>query len=389
MSLQPKRIAIITGTRAEYGLLSPLIKAVHQHPQLELQLLPTCMHFAPEFGSTIRDIENDGIPITERIETLLCNDSPAAISKTMGLTLISFADCLQRLQPDLVIVLGDRFEILAAVQAAVMAHIPVAHLHGGERSEGAIDECLRHAITKLSSLHFVAAEPYQKRVIQMGEHPERVFNVGAPGLETLSQLSLLDPQSFGCVSGNLNFLVAFHPETCQPENTEAQCQQLFAALEAFPDANVVMTKSNADESGRLIGELMERFASTDPTRYQVYDNLGSQKFLSVMQQADVMIGNSSSGIIEAPAMHTATVNIGERQRGRLRASSVIDCQCQRDDIIASIQTALSPAFQANLTEVIHPYGDGNVSAKIVEILLQTDLASLQQKPFYDLPEWNA
>lgn len=384
-----RKIAVVTGSRAEYGLLYWLMKEIQADPDLELQIVVTGMHLAPEFGWTYRVIEADGFRIDAKVDMLLASDTPAAVTKSIGLATIGFADAFDRLKPHIVVILGDRYEILAAAQAAMVARIPVAHIHGGETTEGAIDEAIRHSVTKMAQLHFVAAEPYRRRVIQLGEHPSRVFNVGAPGLDHLRRTRLLSRQELEADLGlqlrKPMFLVTLHPATLSPTSSAAVMKELLSALDMFPEASIVFTKTNADPDGRVINELIDKYVQAHPERAVGFESLGQSRYLSAMKEADVIIGNSSSGLIEAPALKKPTVNIGPRQRGRLRAKSVVDCDESREAIVESIRKVLSKEFQAMLTEVVSPYGTGNVACQIKEILKSFELNGILMKPFHDLP----
>lgn len=381
-----RKICVVTGSRAEYGLLYWLLKDIAADSELELQLIATGMHLSPEFGLTYQQIESDGFDIDAKIEMLLSADTPVAVTKSLGLGVIGFADALDRLSPDIVLVLGDRFEILAAAQAAMLACIPLAHIHGGETSEGAFDEGIRHAISKMAHWHFVAAEPYRQRVVQLGEDPQRVFNVGAPGLDHLLRTPLLSrdelEQLLGMHLGQPLLLVTYHPVTLGERTPEAALEELLAALREFDDAYVVFTYPNADTGGRALRQAIERFVADHPQRMRGYASLGQLRYLSLMQQADAIVGNSSSGLTEAPALKKATVNIGDRQKGRLKASSVIDVPEQRAEIAAAIRCALSSEFRGQLPDTQSLYGGGDASAAMVRQLKAT-LPAIQ-KPFFDI-----
>jgi UDP-N-acetylglucosamine 2-epimerase (non-hydrolysing) len=383
---EPRKVCVVTGSRAEYGLLYWLMRDVADDPALQLQVVATGMHLSPEFGLTYRQIEADGFTIDAKVEMLLSADSPVAVSKALGLGVIGFADALPRLQPDIMVVLGDRFEILAAVQAAMIARIPVAHVHGGETSEGAFDEGIRHAITKMAQLHFVAAEPYRKRVVQLGESPARVFNVGAPGLDHLARTPLLSrddlASSLSFPLGRPLFLVTYHPATLGRQSPMEAFGHLLDALRGFPDASMVFTYPNADTGGRALIASIDAFVAQSAGRATAFASLGQQRYLSLMREADVIIGNSSSGLTEAPALCRATVNIGDRQKGRLKASSVIDVEERCEDIVAGIRHALSQGFRDSLPATRSLYGRGDASASIVACL-KAALPSLQ-KPFFDI-----
>lgn len=385
-----RRICVVTGSRAEFGLLRLLMDEIAAAPGLELQVVATGMHLAPEFGGTYREIEEAGFSIDERVETLLSADSATAASKAIGLGVIGFADVLARLSPAFVVVLGDRFEILAAVTAAMMARIPIAHLHGGEVTEGAIDEAIRHAITKMSHLHFVAADDYRRRVVQMGEHPARVFNVGGLGVDAISRMKLLDKAalegSLGFSLGERSLLVTFHPMTLADiAASTTHMNELLAAIAEFEDVRVVFTMPNADTGGRQLDQLLKRFvAERENAAY--FPSLGQLRYLSLMRQVSAVVGNSSSGIAEAPSFRVPTVNIGDRQKGRIQAASIVNCDPLRADITAAIREVLSDDFRGRLLTVRNPYGDGGAAARIVKVLSEYPLDGILAKQFHDLPE---
>jgi GDP/UDP-N,N'-diacetylbacillosamine 2-epimerase (hydrolysing) len=383
-----KKICIVTGTRAEYGLLYWTIRAIANDPAFKLQLCVTGMHLSPEFGLTYKQIEKDGFTIDERVETLLSSDSAAGVSKSIGLGTIGFADAFSRLQPDLVLVLGDRFEILAACVAAMIARIPIAHCHGGEATEGLIDEPIRHSITKMSHLHFTSTEEYRRRVIQLGEQPDRVFNVGALGIENINKLSLLSKTEFeksiDFKLGKRNMLVTFHPVTLEHASAGEQFRNLLETLDGLPEWHIIFTKPNADTDGRIIIELIDQYVTENRERTVSFISLGQLRYLSALQYMDVVVGNSSSGLIEVPSFAKPTVNIGERQRGRLHGETVIDCDPEVKSISTAIQHALSPEFQTNLLNAKNPYGEGNSSDKIVSVLRTVTFDSILKKKFYDI-----
>lgn len=384
-----KSICVITGSRAEYGLLRPLIEVIDKDEDLNLQLIVTGMHLSPEFGLTYREIEKDGFKIDEKIETLLSSDSVVGISKSMGLTIISFTECFLRLKPDMVLVLGDRYEIFAATSATAVANIPVAHLHGGETTEGAFDEAFRHSITKMSYLHFTSTEAYRKRVIQLGEHPSRVFNVGAIGIESIKKLSLFSKEELEDI---INFkldkaysLVTFHPVTLENNTSEVQFKELLAAFDKFKNLNLIFTKSNSDSNGRIINSLIDQYVSKNSDRTISFTSMGQLKYLSAMKYCSLVIGNSSSGIIEAPSFNVPTINIGDRQKGRIKANSVINCNPRSKEIVDAINTALSAEFKEKIRNIKNPYGDGNVSYKIIDKVKEFIFSELDlKKTFYDL-----
>jgi UDP-hydrolysing UDP-N-acetyl-D-glucosamine 2-epimerase len=381
-----RKICVVTGSRAEYGLLRWLMEEIRADDRLELQVAATGMHLSPEFGSTYRDIEADGFRIDAKVDMQLSDDNPAGITRSVGLGVIGFADVMQDLQPDLVVVLGDRFEILAAVQSAVLARIPVAHIHGGELTEGAIDDAIRHALTKMSHLHFTAAEPYRRRVIQMGEEPSRVFNVGAAGLDAMKRVKRIARKDFesaiGMTLANPTFLVTCHPETLEERNSETVLA-LLDALGRFPQSRIIFTGANADAGGRTIDDAVMRYVAGRPERTVFRVSLGQQLYLAALAYVDVVIGNSSSGVIEAPAFGVPTVNIGDRQKGRLRSDSVIDCAPDVSEIAAAIERALSPEFRDIARKTRPAYGTGDTARQICKVLADTSLDEIRRKRFYD------
>lgn len=382
-----RKICVITGSRAEYGLLYWVMQGIAQDSDLTLQIIATGMHLAPEFGYTYQQIEQDGFTIDRKVEILLSSDSPVGIAKSMGLGMIGFADAFNQLQPDLIVVLGDRFEIFSAVSAALVARIPVAHIHGGETTEGAFDEALRHSITKMSHLHFVAAEPYRQRVIQLGEQPEQVFLVGGLGIDNIKRLKLLDRNALEAALdfkfGSRNLLVTFHPVTLEHATAETQMQALLDALEELNDARLIFTLPNADTGGRSLIQMVERFVSKHDNA-RAYSSLGQLRYLSCVAQVDGVVGNSSSGLLEVPSFKKPTINIGDRQRGRLLASSVINCSPNKKDISAALQKLYDEDFQKSLANVQNPYGEGGASESIVTTLKNVPLDKLVKKRFYDL-----
>ncbi|MEC6408910.1 UDP-N-acetylglucosamine 2-epimerase [Achromobacter xylosoxidans] len=381
-----RKICVVTGSRAEYGLMRSLLGAISTDPALTLQIVATGMHLSPEFGMTYRSIEEDGFHIDAKVEMLLSADSAVAVTKSLGLGVIGFADAFERLAPDIVVALGDRFEILAAAQAAMLACIPIAHIHGGETSEGAFDEGIRHAITKMAQWHFVAAEPYRRRVVQLGEAPDRVFNVGAPGLDILATAKWMGRDelatSLDMELGEPLFMVTYHPVTLESRSPRDAMMQLLGALEAFPQATIVFTYPNADTGGRVLIDCIDQFVVRNRSRAKAFVSLGQLRYLSLMREANVVIGNSSSGLTEAPAMKRATVNIGNRQNGRLKASSVIDATDDQASIIDAIKQALSAEFVSRLPATYSLYGHGDAAAAIVSILRSATLSV--QKAFFDI-----
>ncbi|MBK4727346.1 UDP-N-acetylglucosamine 2-epimerase [Pantoea agglomerans] len=378
-----KIIAVFTGTRAEYGLLYWLMKDIQADPELTLKLIVSGTHFSPEFGLTYRQIELDGFDIDERIEMLLSSDTSVGVVKSMGLALIGLADALDRLQPDVLVILGDRYEALAAAQAAMLQRIPVAHLHGGEITEGAYDDAIRHAITKMSYLHFTAAEPYRQRVIQLGEDPERVLNVGAVGLDHIVKTQLYSLEelqaSLGFELCSPFFVVTYHPVTLADEPAEESFKALLNALDQFPKHQVILTYPNADDGGRAIIPLLEQYAAAAPQRVFAIPSLGYKRYLSAVKFSAAVIGNSSSGIIEVPSLGVPTIDIGQRQQGRLAAESVLHCEANAESISMAIERALSPMNQRMF---VNPYGAGDASSQIVDSLKMLNPHGI--KHFHDI-----
>lgn len=384
-----RRICVVTGSRAEYGLLLPLLKRIAADPDLYLQIIVTGMHLSSEFGLTYREIERDGFIIDEKVETVLSSDTPTGIIKSMGLGLIGFADALNRLKPDIMVVLGDRYEIMVAAQAAMIHSIPIAHIHGGEVTEGAIDDSIRHAITKMSHLHFVSTSDYRNRVIQLGELPERVFNTGAIGIDNIIELELLDQKEFEELIefklGKQNFLVTYHPVTLSDSNSDMLITELFLALDSFPEASIIFTKPNSDADGRIISQMIDEYVQRNTKRAVAHTSLGQLRYLSAIRHVDVVIGNSSSGIIEAPLFHKPTVNIGPRQTGRIKASSIIDSGESSVAIIEAIDKALSGIYREENSQLqLSPYGEGNTAVQIIDVLKHITLDRIVYKKFYDL-----
>ena len=381
-----RKVAVFTGTRAEYGLLYWLMKDIQTSARLELQVIVSGMHLSPEFGETWKLIEQDGFDIDAKVEMLLSSDTPVGVVKSMGLGTLGFADALDRLRPDVLVVLGDRFEALAIVQTALIMRIPVAHLHGGEITEGAYDDAIRHAISKMAHLHFVAAEPYQRRVIQMGESPERVFNVGAIGLDHLRRSPKMDldelAESLGFALRAPYLLVTYHPVTLLEEDPTQSFIALLEALEKFPEHQIILTYPNADNGGRAIIPLLEAYAQRQPRRVLAIPSLGFRRYLSAVSMADAVVGNSSSGIIEVPAFGIPTVNIGARQKGRLAADSVLHCDPTAESIGLALHQALSDEFAEISKMAVNPYGQGNASEAIVNVLEHFDEPI--HKSFHDL-----
>ena len=382
-----RKICVLTGSRADYGLLKPVMEGIREASGSELQVIATGMHLSPEFGLTYREIEGDGFRIDRSVEMLLSSDTPTATGKSMGIGLIGFADALHELTPDLLVVLGDRFEVFAAVAAALVAKIPVAHIHGGETTEGAFDEAFRHSITKMSHLHFVAAEAYRKRVIQLGEQPDRVFLVGGLGVDNIRRLPLLDKadleRELGIQLGGPVLMITFHPATLDDSDAALQMVEVLAALDEMRDTQLIFTMPNADTGGRALIRQVEQFVDSNPNA-RAFSSLGQLRYLSCLRFVDGVVGNSSSGLTEVPSFKKGTINIGDRQLGRLKSDSVIDCAPERAAIGAAIRTMYSPAFVAKLKFISNPYGEGGASAKIVRVLQDHPLQSILKKSFHDL-----
>ena len=381
-----RTIGVVTVARSDYGILLPVLRKIDEDPDLKLHLMATGMHLSPEFGLTVEAIEDDGFTVDDRIEMLLSSDSPEGIAKSIGLGIIGFAQAYARYQPDILLVLGDRFETLAAVTASLPFRIPVAHIHGGESTEGQIDEPIRHSITKMSHLHFASMERYAERVIQMGEEPWRVVVSGAPALDNLNNLSFLSLEGLASVHGlnmtNPTLLVTYHPVTLDYEQTETHVSELLAAL-AETELDIIFTCPNADTRSRVIIDMVQEFADQHE-RAKLAINVGTKAYFSVMKYATAMVGNSSSGIIEAASFELPVVNIGDRQKGRAHGGNVLDVGYSTEQIHAGIETAISPDFRAGLADMTNPYGDGHAAGKIIEVLKKTSLdRNLLQKRFYD------
>ena len=383
-----RKICVVTGTRAEYGLLRWLMDGINKSPVLDLQIIATGMHLSPEFGLTYRDIEKDGFCIDKKVEMVLSADTPSAITKSTGLGMIGFADALSELEPDLVIILGDRYELLAVAFAAMLALIPIAHISGGETTEGAFDEAIRHSITKMAWWHFVAAEAFKKRVIQMGEDPKRVFNVGGLGVDAIKKTRLLSKKELvektGIQFGKKNLLVTYHPVTLEHNNSQKHFRVLLDVLDEMKDIYLIFTMPNSDSDGRIIKELIDEFVSSHSHRSIAFTSMGHINYLSTLQYLDSVMGNSSSGLAEAPTFKIGTINIGDRQKGRLKAKSVIDCQPTKESIIKAVDRLYSEDFLNMLPTIENPYGEGAGSEKILDILENTPLPDELKKEFYSL-----
>lgn len=385
--MSKRKICVVTGTRAEYGLLRFVIDGILKSPVLDLQLIATGMHLSPEFGLTLQEIEADGHRIDRKVEMLLSSDTPVGITKSMGLGMIGLADALAELQPDLLLVLGDRFEILTAASAALIARIPIAHIHGGELTEGAFDDAIRHSITKMAHLHFVAAEEYRLRVIQLGEMPSRVFCVGSLGIDAIKRLKLLSreelEESLDFRLGARNLLITFHPVTLEENSSARQMIELFDALDELSDVHLIFTMPNADTEGRVLFQMVKDYCRNHITA-KAFTSLGHKRYLSCIKHVDAVVGNSSSGLFEAPALRTLTINIGDRQRGRLRASSVIDCDPRHDSIAQSLKIVYSDTADKMRQNIKNPCDIEGSCSSIVNYLEQIQLDQLCIKQFHDI-----
>lgn len=384
-----KRICIITGTRAEYGLLKPVIERINKDKELELYLIATGAHLSPEFGLTYKEIEDDGYIINKKIEMLLSADTPNSIVKSMGVEMIGLADALEDACPDMVVILGDRYEMLAAASAAMIHRIPIAHIHGGEATEGLIDEAVRHAITKMSYLHFASTAAYRKRIIQLGESPERVFSVGSLGVENIKTVKLLEKEvlekSFGFKLGINTIMVTYHPVTLEKESSAEQFDNLLRVLESRADWNIIFTKTNSDTDGRIINQMIDRFVAKNKGRSIAHTSLGQVRYLSVLKYCSMVVGNSSSGIIEVPSFHIPTVDIGDRQKGRVASGSIIHCGTSVESIDNALCKAMQEEFRENIKKERNPYEGDNTSAEIVSTMKHFLQKRIDiKKKFYDL-----
>lgn len=383
-----RKICIFTSTRAEWGLQQGLAELIRDTEALQLQLLVSGSHLSAKLGMTIDEIETAGFQIDARVDILKFDDSPVGICQTMGLALSGYGEALQRLSPDLIVILGDRYESFCLAAAAQVLRIPIAHIHGGETTEGAVDEAFRHSITKMAQIHFPSCEVYRNRVMQLGEDPESVFNVGALGIENIRKIQCLSRAE---LEASLQFplqapffLVTFHPVTLEHATAGAQVQQLFDALDRFPEHQIIFTKANADTDGQVINEMIDRFAAINPQRCLAVASLGLKRYLSAMKICSAVIGNSSSGILEAPIFKVPTVNIGDRQKGRLRVKSILDCEADTNAISQAIETALTESFRHDIRDLIHPSEQADTAQKIVRMLATVDLQGIIKKSFHDI-----
>ena len=384
--MRKRKICVVTGTRAEYGLLYWLMKEINVDNALSLQVVATGMHLSEEFGNTYKKIEKDGFTIDKKVDISLTSDTELAITKSMGLGVIGFADVFNKLQPDLVVVLGDRFEIFSAVSAALIAKIPVAHLHGGEVTEGVIDESFRHSITKMSHLHFAATDEYRNRIIQLGEQPDKVFNVGGLGIDNINKLKLLSKADFenaiNFKLGEKNILNTFHPVTLEKSTSRMQFQALLDSISELRNTKIIFTKANCDIDGRVINSMIDDYVAKHDNTI-AFTSMGQLNYLSALQFMDAVVGNSSSGLIEAPSFKIGTINIGDRQKGRIEADSVISCLPKKRNIDSAFNKLYSKEFQNILDKVENPYGKGGASKEIINIIKGVSLQNIIKKPFHD------
>jgi GDP/UDP-N,N'-diacetylbacillosamine 2-epimerase (hydrolysing) len=383
-----RKICVVTGSRAEYGLLRWIMRHLQDDPSVQLQILATGMHLSPEYGNTWQAIAADEFTINRKVEMLLSSDTPLGMAKSTGIGMTGMADALNDLEPDLLLILGDRFEILAAAVSAALMRIPVAHIHGGEATEGAIDDSLRHAITKLSHLHFTSTDSYRKRVIQMGEQPDHVFCFGAPGIDSITSFKILSREelekSIGFSLGERYLLVTFHPVTLGSAPSSYEMEELLAALSETPgDIRFLITLPNADTGGRALATQIREFTNSYPDRAIAFTSLGQLRYLSAMKHCLAVVGNSSSGIIEAPTLGVGIVNIGDRQKGRIQADSVINCAPERGKISHALARAITPEYQKTAAQATNPYGTAGASEKIAKVVATFPLTALTRKSFHD------
>lgn len=382
------KVCVATGTRAEYGLLRPLLNAIKNEPNWQLQILVTGAHLSPEFGLTYSEIEKNGFSIDRKVEMLLSADTASSIVKSMGLGMIGFSDALQDLNPDLLVILGDRYEMLALASSALIFTIPIVHIHGGEITEGAYDDAIRHSITKMSNLHFASTEEYKNRIVQLGENPKFAHNVGAIGLDSVKNLPLLNEEELEkeleFKFKKYNYQVTFHPTTLDKDSPENQFQILLNAIDKQTDSFFIFTKANADTGGRIINKMIDDYVSRNTETAKAFTSLGNLRFLSLVKFCDAVVGNSSSGILEVPSLKTATINIGDRQKGRIQAESIINTGVVEIEILKAFDRIKSEEFRAAVKDSVNPYGDGKTTEKIMDTLRLVDLKELRTKKFYDL-----
>ncbi|WP_107931164.1 UDP-N-acetylglucosamine 2-epimerase [Campylobacter concisus] len=382
-----RKICVVTSTRAEYGLLYWLLKEIEADSELELQIIATGMHLSPEFGLTYKEIEKE-FKIDKKIEILSSSHTSLDICAEMARVYEKFAPALAELKPDILVLLGDRYEIFGVAGVASIMQIPIAHIHGGETTQGAFDEAFRHSITKMSHIHFAATNEYANRIIQLGEDPGRVFNVGGPGIENIKKLNLLNKDEFeksiNFKLAKKNILITFHPATLENSSAREQFNELLKALDELDDTNFIFTKANSDTDGDIINKMIDEYVKQNSQKAAAFVSLGQLRYLSAIKFVDIVLGNSSSGLLEVPSFKKATINIGDRQKGRARASSVIDVRPVKEEILAAIKRAYSKEFEQTLKDTINPYDGGNPSKKMVKILKEIKLDGILKKKFYDI-----
>lgn len=383
-----KKISVLTGTRAEYHLMYPVLKKIVEHPDLELDLIVTGAHLSAKYGNTYQAIEKDGIPISIKLPILKDDEEIVDMDRAIAECMLGCSKHFEDVKPDLLLVLGDRYELFGAVIPAINQHIPIAHIHGGETTEGAIDEAVRHSVTKCSYLHFTCCEPYRKRVIQLGESPDRVFNVGGLGVENILTQSLMTQED---LEKNLSFplnnysLVTFHPVTLEEGTAVQQVKEMLDAFLEVEDMNFIITKANADAGGNKINEVIDQYAEKYPQKFYTEFSLGMVRYLSAMKYAHLVIGNSSSGILEAPSFRVPTINIGDRQKGRIKCESIIDCNPNKKAILDAISKGLSSSFRDSIKTMESPYGNGTTSQQIIDIINKYLENGIDlKKKFYDI-----
>lgn len=386
--MSKRKICVVTGTRAEYGLLYWLMKEIEADAELELQLIVTGMHLSPEFGLTYKEIEKE-FSIDEKIDIDLSDDTPLGIANSMALMQVGTTKALSKLQPDLLVLLGDRYEIFSAASAALISTIPIVHIHGGETTEGAYDEAFRHSITKMSHLHFTATDAYKNRVIQLGEEPQRVFNVGGMGIESIKRLQLLSKEAFeesiDFKLNKKNILITFHPVTLEVATAKEQFSSLLEAIDELKETNIIFTKANSDTDGKVINQMIDEYVTHNPHKSIAFTSLGQLRYLSALQFIDAVVGNSSSGLLEAPSFKIGTINIGDRQKGRVKAQSVIDAQATKLSITQAFDKLYTTEFQELLGNVTNPYESQTYPSKtIVQVLKQHNIKSIMKKKFYNM-----
>jgi len=384
-----RKVCVVTGTRAEYGLLYWLMKKIQYDDLLELQIIATGAHLSKEFGSTYLQIEKDGFYIDKKVDLNLSSDNYLGISNSISLGIVGCSKALNELKPDLLLVLGDRYELLSAVIASMVANIPVAHLHGGETTEGAFDEYIRHSITKMSHLHFCATNEYQDRIVQLGENPDTVFNVGGLGIDNINKLALLSKEDFekdiGFNLGSNSILVTFHPVTLEKNTSKVHFQELLNAISELKDTNIIFTKANADTNGKVINKMIDDYVSRSDNAI-AFTSMGQLRYLSALQFVDAVVGNSSSGLLEAPSFKIGTIDIGDRQKGRIKADSVISCSPDKKSINRALKKLYTQNFKSIVKNVENPYGNGGASREAVDIIKNFNLNNILKKSFHDLKE---